>query len=92
MKNARLQEVLERQRTIALEENRRQIGRTLTILVEGKRGDGAFYGRADDHRTVVLPETEKACLGEFIPVRIEEAFTGALAGERVLPVASKGAL
>ncbi len=92
VKNARLQEVLERQRTIALEENRRQIGRTLTILVEGRRGDGAFYGRADDHRTVVLPETEKACLGEFIPVRIEEAFTGALAGERVLPVASKGAL
>jgi tRNA-2-methylthio-N6-dimethylallyladenosine synthase len=92
VKNARLQEVLARQRTIALEENRRQIGRRLTILVEGKRGDGAFYGRADDHRTVVLPETEKACLGEFIPVRIEEASAGALIGKRVLPVASKGAL
>jgi len=92
VKNARLQEVLERQRTIALEENRRQIGRILTILVEGSRGDGTFYGRADDHRTVVLPETEKTCLGEFIPVRIEEASAAALTGERVLPVASKGAL
>ncbi|MEA1871038.1 MAG: MiaB/RimO family radical SAM methylthiotransferase, partial [Candidatus Bipolaricaulota bacterium] len=92
VKNARLQEVLVRQRAIALQENRRQIGRILTILVEGKRGDGTFYGRADDHRTVVLPDTEKACLGEFVPVRIEEASTGALTGERVLPVASKGAL
>jgi tRNA-2-methylthio-N6-dimethylallyladenosine synthase len=90
VKDARLQEVLERQRAIALEENCKQIGRTVTALVLGKTSTGSFYGRADDHRTVILSDEGK--IGEFVPVSIEEASAAAIAGRRAVLSMVKGAL
>jgi len=77
-KDARLQELLALERAIALEENERRIGDTLEVLVEGRAKRGGLYGRADDHRTVVL--TGAAEMGEFVPVLIEGASAAALAG------------
>ncbi len=89
VKDARLQKVLTRQREIALEENRKRIGEVVEVLVEGRTRNGAFYGRGDDHRTVVLAgEVE---IGAFVPVRIEAASAAALEGQVLVPVTARGA-
>ncbi len=90
VKDARLQEVLTRQREIALEENKRWIGEMVEVLVEGRARNYAFYGRGDDHRTVVL--AGEAEIGTFVPVRIEAASAAALEGQVLVPTVTRGAL
>jgi len=85
----RLRTILERQREIAEEENRRFIGGTVEVLVEGPTRDGRNYGRADDHRTVVLEGGEG--LGAIVPVRIERATAASLEGTAAVPAMLKGA-
>ena len=78
VKEERLERVLSRQRTIALEENSRFIGQDLEVLVEGVSRRGVLYGRADDHRTVMcLGDTE---FGEFVTVRVEGTSVSSLSG------------
>jgi len=74
VKEARLERVLSRQRTITLEENRRFIGQDLEILVEGVSRSGVMYGRANDHRTVMCHGDVE--LGEIITVRVRENIGG----------------
>jgi tRNA-2-methylthio-N6-dimethylallyladenosine synthase len=77
-KEQRLARVLEAERTIAAEENARFVGRTLVVLVEGEADGGRRFGRADDHRTVVV-EGEVG-VGELVPVTILRASASALTG------------
>jgi len=90
VKDMRLQEVLIRQREIALEENNRRIGEVVEVLVEGRTRNGAFYGRGDDHRTVVMSGDVE--IGTFVPVRIEAASAAALKGQVLVPATARGAL
>lgn len=83
IKDERLQRVLQRQREIALEENERLIGRAVDVLVEGKTRTAAWYGRSDDHRTVLIDGD--AAVGELVPVRITGASSSALAGAALVP-------
>jgi len=90
-KKRRLHEVLELQRRIALEENERFIGRDVDVLIEGETRAGALYGRAADHRTVVLDgETSSGrhAPGDLVPVRIEAAASASLSGVALLPILS----
>ena len=78
VKEERLERVLSRQRTIALEENRRFIGREIEVLIEGVARNGELYGRADDHRTVMCQgDTD---VGEFVTVRVEGTSASSLSG------------
>jgi tRNA-2-methylthio-N6-dimethylallyladenosine synthase len=77
-KEQRLARVLEVERAIAAEENARFVGRTLTVLVEGDVDGGRHFGRADDHRTVVV-EGEVG-VGELVAVTILRASASALTG------------
>jgi len=89
VKNARLHEVLDLQREIALLQNRSRIGLQLDVLIEGRTRDGKAYGRTDAHRTVVI--AGEGIVGEFVPVLIEDATTAALVGKRVDSMVSQGA-
>jgi tRNA-2-methylthio-N6-dimethylallyladenosine synthase len=77
-KEARLAAVLDAQRQIAAEENERLVGSSVIVLVEGATRDGRVYGRADDHRTVVV--TGRADVGDLVTVRVETATAAALSG------------
>jgi tRNA-2-methylthio-N6-dimethylallyladenosine synthase len=77
-KERRLARVLEAERAIAVEENARFVGRTLVVLVEGETDGGRHFGRADDHRTVVVEG--KVGVGELVPVTILRASASALTG------------
>jgi len=89
-KASRLHRVLDRQRQIALEENERFIGGESELLIEGRARDGAWYGRAFDHRTVVAEAPERTCAaGDLVRVRIEAATAAALSGAVLVPVGGR---
>ncbi len=89
VKDARLQEVLSLARRIGLSLNEGFIGKDVEVLVEGCNRDGNWYGRTDDHRTVIITG-EKVRLGEFISVRITGASASGLSGEPLVPAEVKG--
>ena len=88
VKNERLQRVLARQRVIALEENERYIGETVTVLVENASSE-AVFGRTDDHRTVILEGP--AAVGELCEVRIHAASASSLSGSVLISEGVGGA-
>ena len=57
VKNRRLQEIIELQNRKSLEEYRKMIGKTVTVLVEGpsKRNPAEFCGRASNNMMCVFP-------------------------------------
>lgn len=67
-------------REIALERNKRFIGRTEHILVSERGIKGNFVGRNNSYKVVVV---KSARLGEFYNARIERAFPTYLLGEIV---------
>jgi tRNA-2-methylthio-N6-dimethylallyladenosine synthase len=77
-KERRLARVLDAERAIAAEENARFVGRTLGVLVEGETDSGRHFGRADDHRTIVV-EGEVG-VGDLALVTILRASASALTG------------
>ncbi len=83
-KARRLHAVEALQERIALEENRKLIGRTLEVLVEG-RNKGKWQGRARSDRLVFTNIGENDLLGQTIQVRIERGSAWALQGEVLDP-------
>lgn len=82
VKSERINRLIEVQRRIALARNRAQIGRDVSVLVEGesKKSDREFMGRSGDNRTVVFPR-DGALPGELVSVRITAATGVTLRGE-----------
>jgi tRNA-2-methylthio-N6-dimethylallyladenosine synthase len=89
-KQRRLHVVLERQREIALEQNERLVGRDVDVLIEGATRSGAWYGRAADHRTVVVREETPGSLaaGDLVSVCVEAASSASLSGAALLATVS----
>ncbi len=85
VKQARQTELMELQQAISLARNQAQVGRTLSVLVEG-HGDGLSVGRtyrdAPEIDGLVLIPGELP-LGELVPVRIDGAMTYDLTGQIV---------
>ncbi len=88
-KSHRLQQVLARQRQIAIEQNRRFIGKMVRVLVEERAGEDGFYGRADDHRTIIIDGD--ATIGGIFPVYVDSVSAESLAGRVCEPIATRGA-
>lgn len=82
-KGRRVWEVTELQHAISLEQNRRLIGQTMRVLVEGpsRKSPLEYTGRTDANRTVVFPhESEEP--GDLTDVRIDRANSATLFGVR----------
>jgi tRNA-2-methylthio-N6-dimethylallyladenosine synthase len=88
-KTSRLHAILDRQREIALAENERFIGRDVEVLIEGVTHDG-WYGRAADHRTVVLHAPSEGCaIGDLVSARVEAATAASLSAAALVPVGGR---
>jgi tRNA-2-methylthio-N6-dimethylallyladenosine synthase len=81
VKNHRLGEIIDIQRTISLHRNKAMIGQTVEVLVEGqsKKSEADFCGRTDSNKMVVFPKNGDA-IGDYIGVRIERANSATLFG------------
>lgn len=87
-KQKRRDELMALQCSISLEHNRKKIGQVLEVLVEAEDGDGSYAGRtrydAPDIDNAVLFTSERELIpGEFVFVRITDAFDYDLIGEEV---------
>jgi tRNA-2-methylthio-N6-dimethylallyladenosine synthase len=82
VKIARLNEIIALQNRTSLENNKKCIGRTYEVLVEGvsKRSREQLFGRTEQNRVVVFPRGNHH-IGEFVKVVVEEASSATLKGK-----------
>lgn len=80
----RLNEIIALQNELSLASNRREIGKTVEVLVEGfsKRSHEDMFGRTSQYKTVVFPRAGRH-IGELVQVRVLEASAATLRGEVV---------
>lgn len=78
----RLNRMIALQNELSLASNRRDIGKTFEVLVEGpsKRDPEEYCGRTSQNKFVVFPRAG-ANLGDFVRVRITDASSATLHGE-----------
>ncbi len=83
-KKRRLQEIIDLQMKISRENNRKEIGRVHTVLVEGpsKRSADQLCGRADNNKMVVFSR-ESYDPGTYVDVQIENSTSATLMGNPV---------
>jgi tRNA-2-methylthio-N6-dimethylallyladenosine synthase len=80
-KQRRLEILLTLQKQITDEENRKRVGATVEVLVEGlARQKGLLMGKTRDNRTVVF-EGSPELIGELVKVRITDGSVAGLVGE-----------
>lgn len=84
VKVKRLEEIINLQNQLSLESNKKTIGKTYEVLVEGvsKRSRDDFFGRTEQNRVVVFPRGGHR-IGDFVQVRITDVTSATLLGELV---------
>ena len=80
----RLNEIIALQQECSANNNRKCIGKTYEVLIEGisKRSREQFYGRTEQNRTAVFDRKDYR-IGDFVKVRINDATAATLIGEIV---------
>jgi tRNA-2-methylthio-N6-dimethylallyladenosine synthase len=86
VKKRRLQEIIALQTQVSLGHNRRDIGKTFEVLIEGdsKRSDQDFCGRNSQNKMVVFPKKPGLKPGDYVPVTIRDASSATLLGDIAL--------
>jgi tRNA-2-methylthio-N6-dimethylallyladenosine synthase len=83
VKKRRLDEIVQLQNRLSLESNRRDVGRTFTVLIEGdsKRSDQQWMGRNTQNKVIVFPKTDRSLAkGDYVQVRVEDCTQATLIG------------
>lgn len=84
VKAARLQQIIDLQRSNALKRNMNDVGKTYEVLVEGvsKRSPDYLYGRNTYNKTIIFKKGT-AQVGNYVYVKVKECTTATLLGELV---------
>jgi tRNA-2-methylthio-N6-dimethylallyladenosine synthase len=84
IKDRRLTEIIGLQQKLSLTSNRKEIGKTFEILVEGtsKRSDNQYFGRNSQNKVAVFTKTASGP-GNYVHVKITGATSATLLGEVV---------
>lgn len=84
VKIERLNRMIALQNELSLASNRRDIGKTFDVLIEGisKRSKEQFVGRTQQNKTMVFPRGNHR-IGDIVNVRVLEASSATLIGELV---------
>lgn len=84
IKTKRLQEIIELQNQLSAKSNQKDIGKTVEVLVEGysKRSNDRMFGRTSQNKVVVF-DKQNSKIGDYIQVKIKEASSATLIGEKV---------
>ncbi len=85
VKIRRLEEVIQLQKQLSLRHNRRDIGKTFEVLIEGdsKRSSRHFKGRNSQNKMVIFPKVNGYKPGDYVDVRIDDATSATLLGHIV---------
>jgi len=83
IKKRRLQEVVDLQNRLSLESNKKDMGKTFKILIEGesKKSDTDWKGSSSEGKVFVFPKEHYALQkGDYVLVRADECTQGTLLG------------
>ncbi len=84
VKKRRLQEIVELQNRLSLESNKKDIGKTFKVLIEGnsKRSDRDWMGRNSQNKVIVFPKEEYALKKrDYVNVFVEDCTQATLLGK-----------
>ena len=81
MKIRRLQEIIDLQGKLSLERNKRDIGKTFEVLIEGlsKKSDEELFGRNQQNKVVVFPKKNYK-IGDYVHVKLTDCTSATLIG------------
>ncbi|MBN1253000.1 MAG: tRNA (N6-isopentenyl adenosine(37)-C2)-methylthiotransferase MiaB [Bacteroidales bacterium] len=84
IKSRRLNEIIELQHQLSLESNKKDIGKTFEVLVEGvsKKSENRLYGRSPQYKIVVF-ERKNYNIGDFVNVKVTDCTSATLKGESI---------
>ncbi len=84
VKATRLQQIIDLQNRLSLESNKRDVGKTFEVLVEGysKKSRADLMGRTSQNKAVVFPAGGHK-KGDFVKVKITAATQATLIGEEI---------
>lgn len=83
IKKRRLNEIVGLQNRLSLESNRKDLGKTFRVLIEGdsKRSDRDWMGRNSQNKVVVFPKEDYSLQkGDYADVRVQECTQATLIG------------
>ncbi|WP_116105344.1 tRNA (N6-isopentenyl adenosine(37)-C2)-methylthiotransferase MiaB [Lewinella sp. IMCC34191] len=85
VKKRRLQEVIDLQTTISDELNRKDIGKSFKVLIEGesKRSDADWKGRNSQNKMVIFPKVPGTQPGDYVEVSVHDATSATLLGTQI---------
>ena len=83
VKSRRLAEIIALQNKLSTENNKKDIGKTYKVLIEGfsKKSEKDFKGRNDQNKTVIFPVSENYKKGDYVNVLVEKTTTTSLIGK-----------
>jgi len=82
-KKRRLSEIIRLQNQVSFEHNKKDIGKTFEVLIEGnsKKSDRDFKGRNTQNKVIVFPKKEGLKPGDYAYVTVKEATSATLIGQ-----------
>ena len=86
VKKRRLQEIVDKQYFLSLESNKRDIGNTYKVLIEGesKKNKEEWMGRNSQNKVVVFPKEQyDLSKGDYVMVKVHDCTKGTLLGKIV---------
>ena len=83
VKSRRLADIIALQNKLSTENNKKEIGKTYKVLIEGfsKKSENDFKGRNDQNKTVIFPVNGNYIKGDYVNVLIEKTTTTSLIGK-----------
>lgn len=84
VKKRRLQEIVELQNRLSLVSNKKDIGKTFNVLIEGdsKRSDKDWMGRNSQNKVIVFPkENHELRRGDYAQVKVDNCTQATLLGQ-----------
>jgi len=82
IKDRRLKEIIELQQKLSFKSNKKDVGKTFEVLIEGfsKRSTEFFSGRNSQNKVVIFPITQNIP-GDYVQVKINQSTSATLIGE-----------
>lgn len=94
VKKRRLQEIIEKQNQLSLESNKKDIGKTFEVLIEGdsKKSSDEWAGRNSQNKTIIFPKGNTSySKGDYVQVTIHDCNQATLFGLTPNPSPERGA-
>lgn len=83
VKKRRLQEIVDKQYILSLNSNKRDVGKTYEVLIEGesKKDEQSWMGRSSHNKVIVFPkEQHNLKKGDYVMVKVNSCTKGTLLG------------